>query len=350
MTVQLPLHASGGNEEEAPEIDYVSIMLPDTADSHPLYQMIVDGARSAVAEREGLEVEVVTGVRRGDARLGMRAGDRNVALLVVGGGGLLDDGIQAAADHPDTSFLIVDGEAPTLTNAAGLLVNRREQAFLAGYIAGLRLATAEPTADSGTATAARAARAAATAGLLIETGLYMSEHVVRPAYRLGLKAAADGNRERVGRLPLGASASVLRSRIEDFDADGIPVLMPALYANRPAAMQSLRETGIEVVWLDSERPESGENRVLAAISLELEDAVAEMIARILDAGPEATETVEASFRTGRMTLNTDFNRFESAFDPATRRRIEHMAERFETGELSLRMPPAPDPPGDPQDQ
>ncbi|NBB89608.1 MAG: BMP family ABC transporter substrate-binding protein [Spirochaetes bacterium] len=347
MTGQLPLHGSGSNGEEAPAIDYVSIMLPDTADSHPLYQMIVDGARAAVAEREGFEVEVVTSVRRGDTRLRTRAGDRNVALLVVGGGALLEDGLQAAADHPDTSFLIVDGEAPTLANAAGLLINRREQAFLAGYIAGLRLETAEPTADAGTTTAVTAS---ATAGLLIETGLYMSEHVVRPGYRLGLKAAADENRERIRRLPLGASASVLRSRIEDFDADGTPVLLPALYANRAVAMQGLRETNIEVVWLDSARPESGRNRVLAAIALELEDAVAEMIARILDAGPEATETVEASFRTGRMTLNTDFNRFESAFDPAMRRRIEHMAERFKTGELSLPTPQAPAPPRDPQDQ
>ena len=347
LTAPLPLYAFGGSEDEPPEIDYISVMLPDTADSHPLYRMIVDGARAAVAEREGFEVEVVTGVRRGDARLGERADDRRVELLVVGGGALLEDGVRAAAEHPETSFLIVDGEAPALANAASLLINRREQAFLAGYIAGLRLGAEEPSADAGTATAATDA---ATAGLLIETGLYMSEDVVRPAYRLGLRAAADEYRERTRRLPLGASVSVLRSRIEDFDADGIPVLLPALYAKRPAAMRAARDTDMDVIWLDSDRPATGRDHVIAAIALEIEDTVAEMTARILDAGPEDVGTVEASFRTGEMTLDTDFDRFESAFDAETRRRIEHMAERFETGELSLRMPQAPAPPRDPQDR
>ncbi len=343
----LPLHAFGGSEEEPPEVDYVSVMLPDTADSHPLYQMIVDGARAAVAERDDLEVEVITGLRRGDPRLAERASDRRVALLVVGGGALLEDGIRAATEHPEASFLIVDGKAPALANAAGLLINRREQAFLAGYIAGLRLGEEDP---SGAAPGESAATAPATAGLLIETGLYMSEDVVRSAYRLGLRAAADGNRPRTRRLPLGASVSVLRSRIEDFDADGTPVLLPALYANRSAAMRALRETDMDIIWLDSERPETGRDRALAAIALEIEDAVARMIAQILDAGPESVETVEASFRSGRMRLNTDFDRFESAFDAETRSRIEHMAERLETGDLSLPMPPAPAPPRDPQDQ
>ena len=347
VTAPLPLHAFGGSEDEPPEIDYVSVMLPDTADSHPLYRMIVDGAEAAVAERENLEVEVITGVRRGDPRLAERAGDRRVALLVVGGGALLEDGIRAAAEHPGASFLIVDGDAPGLANTAGLLINRREQAFLAGYIAGLRLGAEDP---SGAAPGESAAAAPATAGLLIETGLYISEDVVRPAYRLGLKAAADGNHARTKRLPLGAPVSVLRSRIEDFGADDIPVLMPALYANRTAAMQALRETDMDIIWLDSTRPESGEEHVLAAIALEIEDVVAGMIAQVLDAGPESVETVEASFRSGRMTLNTDFNRFESAFDAETRGRIEHMAERLESGELSLRMPPAPAPPRDQQDQ
>ncbi|NBF40832.1 MAG: BMP family ABC transporter substrate-binding protein [Spirochaetes bacterium] len=343
----LPLHAFGGSEDEPPEIDYVSVMLPDTADSHPLYRMIVDGAEAAVAEREDLEVEVITGVRRGDPRLAERAGDRRVALLVVGGGAFLEDGIRAAAEHPGASFLLVDGEAPGLANAAGLLINRREQAFLAGYIAGLRLGEEDP---SGAAPGESAAAAPATAGLLIETGLYMSEDVVRPAYRLGLKAAADGNQARTKRLPVGAPVSVVRSRIEDFDADGIPVLMPALYANRSAAMRALRETDMDIIWLDSKRPPRGEDHALAAIALEIEDAVAALVAQILHAGPEGVETVEASFRSGRMTLNTDFDRFESAFDAETRGRIEHMAERLETGELSLRMPPAPAPPRDPRDQ
>src|SRR6056297_2681262 len=133
LTAPLPLHAFGASEGESPEIDYVSVMLPDTADSHPLYRMIVDGARAAVAERENLEVEVVTGLRGGDPRLAERASDRRVALLVVGGGALLEDAIRAAAEHPQASFLLVDGDAPSLANAAGLLINRREQAFLAGY-------------------------------------------------------------------------------------------------------------------------------------------------------------------------------------------------------------------------
>ncbi|MFP4566229.1 MAG: BMP family ABC transporter substrate-binding protein [Spirochaetaceae bacterium] len=351
MAAPFPVHASGDSEAEAPEVRYVSVMLPDAADSHPLYRMIADGAEAAVADRAGLEVEVLTDVRRGDARLGERAGDRRVELVVMGGGALLEEAIRVAAEHPDTPVLIVDGEAPQLPNAAGILINRREQAFLAGYIAGLRLEAENPPEVRGTEAPSAAEIAAAdTAGLLIETELHMGEQVIHPGYRLGLKAAADENRVRAGRLPLGGSASALGSRIEDFDADGIPVLLPALYTNRPSVARTIRETRIDLLWLDEASPETGKGRVLASIPLEIEDLVAEMIAGILDGGPESVETVEASFRTGRMTLNTDFDRFESAFDSPTRRRIERMAERLESGELSLRMPQAPAPPRDPQDQ
>lgn len=323
-----PLAAGGGTERPPEDLRRALLLMPDAAEAHPLYTMVLDGVEAATADIPGFEVEVIVTNGPGDERLLEAPRDPRVELVVVASGALLREAAELADAHPGVDVLLVDGELPGRDNVAGLQINRREQAFLAGYVAGLRIAPAGSSP----------AETRASAGLLLETGLWQSEEVVRPAYLLGLRAAASENTLRTGRLPLGAAPSVLRARLADFEAAAVPVLLPVVHAHRGVVAQAVREGTLDLIWLDEQSPDGARRRTLVALPLDIEEVVSEMVAEVLESGAAAVGTRTADFASGAMSLHTDTDRYTAAFDAAARRRIERMAERLRRGELSLTMP------------
>jgi hypothetical protein len=329
-----PLAAGGGAQTPPQDLRRALLLLPDAAEAHPLYTMMLDGVEAATADIPGFEVEVIVTNGHGDERLLEAPRDPRVELVVVAGGALLRDAAQIADAHPEVDVLLVDGELPGRDNVAGLRINRREQAFLAGYVAGLRIAPA-----GGSPAPAREPRGTPpSAGLLVETGLWQSEEVVRPAYLLGLRAAASGNTLRTERLPRGAAPSVLRSRLADFEAAAVPVVLPVVHAHRGVVAQAVREGTLDLIWLDEESPDGARGRTLVALPLDIEGLVSQMVTEVLESGAAAVPPRTADFASGAMSLHTDTDRYTDAFDAAARRRIERMAERLGSGDLSLSMP------------
>lgn len=328
------VHAGGRSEPAGPEPQHIVVVTPDAVDAHPLYEMAVSAVTSVVEDTPGLELEVIRTEGRGDERLLESSRNPRVELMVIVGGALLETAAELADAQPATDFLLVDGDLRGREHVAALRINRREQAFLAGYVAGLRVA---PQGGSA-APSRRPGESPPSAGLLLETGLRQGEEIVRPAYILGVRAAAGENTIRTERLPLGAAPSVLRARLAGMEQDGIPVLLPSLYSNRSVVAQALRESTLDLIWLDERSPDSARGRTLVALPLHIEDTLAEMVTEVLEAGAGAVETREESFPTGGISLYVDTGRYTAAFDAETRRRIERMAQRLETGELSLRMP------------
>lgn len=320
--------AAGSGEQPETDRRYIAVFLPDEATALPLYDMTVSGAKAAAAAVPDLDVDVSSNVRRGDERFLAAAADNRVELIIVAGGALIEDAAGAAAAHPQTPFLMVDGAGAGPANLAGILINRREQAFLAGYIAGLRLQ----------ASPAGRGESSRTAGLLIETGLRQSEQVVRPAFLLGLKAAGDENAMRTERMPLGSPAGVVRSRVEDFSDADIPVMLSSVYTNSGTVVQAVRESGIDALWLDTDSADGAGSQTLAAVPVDIEALVERTVMRILESGPRDVGTIRTGFAEGTLRLETDFDRFATVFSESEQARIRRMADRLASGDLVLRMP------------
>ncbi|MFP4010627.1 MAG: BMP family ABC transporter substrate-binding protein [Spirochaetaceae bacterium] len=346
-----PGGAAGGRSADDTDLRLIAVFLPTPADDYALAEQVVAAAEAAAEEQDELEVRVQTlpaDSEDPDAQtMSAAASDERVEALVVLGAPLIAESASVARAHPDLPVLLVDGataeqaadragdepageETATgdLSNMVSIRVNRREQAFLAGYIAGLRLLTLQHGA---------AVDPPEKGGLLLEETFPEITTVLESGYRLGLKAAASEHEIASATIPRDADAEEARAAVGELAEADIPVVLSAVYARRAAVLQAAEENELELLWLDDRRPESARDHTLAAIAADVGPSTAAALTTILEEGPEAAESVVLDFASGALTLNTDFDRFKDVFDEEERRRIEHMAERLRTGDLKLPM-------------
>lgn len=318
FAVAPPVDSAGTRATTAPEIRFIRVFLPAPADSHPVYRQTVDAAESVAERHTDLEARVAVLEDPGAERIVDAAGDGRTALVVAAGNPLSESLTQAAEAHPERPFLMVDGTPERLENVSTLVLNRREQSFLAGYIAGLQL-------EGG------------TAGLLIESGVWAGERVAVSGFRLGLKAASAENELLRRRIPLSTSVGVVAARLGSFRREGISTVLPVLYTNRSTFLEAAQETEVEILWLDEAVPSAGRSRVLVSIAADVGDAAEELLSDLLEAGTSATRRKTVGFSTGAFSLNTDFDRFNRHFGAARKDRILEMERRLRSGDLVLEL-------------
>ncbi|MFO8065091.1 MAG: hypothetical protein R6V29_10760, partial [Spirochaetia bacterium] len=91
----------------------------------------------------------------------------------------------------------------------------------------------------------------------------------------------------------------------------------------------------DITRLDNPDPDTASSQTLAAIAVDIEETVSQMVRDILEDGPQEVGTVRADFHSGALFLEDDFSRFEDALSESSREAIAHMSERLASGELTL---------------
>jgi basic membrane lipoprotein Med (substrate-binding protein (PBP1-ABC) superfamily) len=275
--------------------------------------------------------------------------DRSVLLVTVGSP-IAEAAAEVSRQLPNARMLLIDGPVGlrASSTAAAVVVNRREQAFLAGYVAGLAIAGRREREDGAGAAVARQRppRSAATA-LILEGSRTPSESVAASGFRLGLKAAHSDNEMRTIRLPHGASAEEIAEELRELTEDGVEVLLPLLYGARAAFARAVSESGTDVVWIDDTAGKATTNATLASVTVDIEATVrTEVLALAAGASAETQaeerpgepRRIEANFASEALELYTDTDRFRGTFSESERGRISDMAARLRSGDLVLEMP------------
>jgi basic membrane lipoprotein Med (substrate-binding protein (PBP1-ABC) superfamily) len=331
ITLLAPGSAAGAGSADEPDLRPVYVFTPAAADSHPLYAQVVDAVEETTERLPDLIAEQVVLDDRSSERMRQAAQSRQTALIVSVGNPLLEPTREAASAHPSADFLMVDGYLPELPNVVSLRIHRREQAFVAGYIAGLRLALQAEDRDE-----------VLEAGLLFESGVQVAEEVIAPAFRLGLKAARSANVPVTRRIPRGASEEVVSAGVRSFTEDGIDTIFALLYSSRDAFLLTAGEESALVIWPDERYPQTARGRTLASIPLDVEDTVADLVLELAGGqrvtGSSGVESRTADFASGALSVNTDFDRFSEAFGEEAAQMVRTIAERLASGDLVLEMP------------
>ncbi|MFO8064532.1 MAG: BMP family ABC transporter substrate-binding protein [Spirochaetia bacterium] len=317
------LSAAGNQGTDESRARVVSILVPADPDTYPLYSSVVASVETVTNSLPDYETTVSVYTGEDPDALAEAARAEGVELVVAAGSPLNAPAAQAASQYPEVAFLMIDGAIPDAENAANLLINRREQAYLAGFIAGMRLSDLLEDDEPG------------RAGLLFGSGLLMGENVVQPAYRLGVRAARTHNDIMVRRHGRDISEDELERSFAALQRENVPVIVPFHYHNVSKIAGAAGERGFDIIRLDNPDPDTASNQTLAAIAVDIEETVSQMVRDILEDGPQEVGTVRADFRSGALFLEDDFSRFEDALSESSREAIAHMSERLASGELTL---------------
>jgi simple sugar transport system substrate-binding protein len=118
----------------------IAVFVPGVVSGSPIYEMLVEGVKKAAAEVPGTEVKVVEGgfnQAEWESKITSLAAAGTYDLIVSSNPAIPALCAAVSAKFPKQAFLLLDGELAGNPKIYTLRYNQREQAYLAGHIAGL---------------------------------------------------------------------------------------------------------------------------------------------------------------------------------------------------------------------
>ncbi|MBU0936044.1 MAG: BMP family ABC transporter substrate-binding protein, partial [Spirochaetes bacterium] len=131
--------AFSAGQKEAGQLDVV-VFVPGVSSGSPIYEMLVAGAKKAVAEVPNATLKVVeAGYNQAEwlDKLMAIAETGEFELIVSSNPSLPELCARVAQDYPEQKFFIADAYLAGNTSIHTVLYNQKEQAYMVGYLAAL---------------------------------------------------------------------------------------------------------------------------------------------------------------------------------------------------------------------
>ena len=218
----------------------VAVFVPGVASGSPIYEMLVDGARKAVAETPGASVKIVEAGYDQSAWLDAlrdTVASGEFGVVVSSNPSLPELCAKLSPDYPAVRFMIADAYLAGNPAIHTVLYNQKEQGYLVGYLAGL-------------VTKSRAPDAAPVAGLVAAQHYPTLDKLIRPGFEAGLKAvdpAFSLEFREVGNWYDSAKAAELAGSLY---SGGVEVILPIAGSGGQGVVAAAKERGKAVVWFD----------------------------------------------------------------------------------------------------
>jgi len=218
----------------------VAVFVPGVASGSPIYEMLVAGAKKAVAETPGASVKVVeAGYDQSTWLDALRdtVASGEFGVVVSSNPSLPELCAKLSPDYPAVRFIVADAYLAGNPAIHTVLYNQMEQGFIVGYLAGL-------------VTKDRAPDAAPVAGLVAAQRYPTLDKLIRPGFEAGLKAVDPAftlEFREVGNWYDSAKAAELASSLY---GAGVEVILPIAGSGGQGVVASAREHGASVVWFD----------------------------------------------------------------------------------------------------
>lgn len=230
-------------ERPAPARPYsVAVFVPGVIAGSPTYEMLAAGARRAVEEHPGAVINIIEGgTNQGEWENSVAsiaaAGDHDLIITSNPAMPAICDAV--SKKFPEQQFIVLDGAWEGNPMIYTLRYNQYEQAFIAGYLAGLVTASSMDGAND-----------QLRIGLIAGQEYPDMTGAILPGFTDGANAAAPGAQvdfRVVGNwYDASKGAELARSMI----SAGVDVILPISGGANQGVVTAARETGTYIVWFD----------------------------------------------------------------------------------------------------
>ncbi len=218
----------------------VVVFVPGVVSGSPVYEMLVDGAKRAVASVPGATLKVFeAGFNQAEwfDKLHELAGSGAYDLVVTSNPSMPELCAKVAADYPDVRFIVADAYLKGDKAIHTVLYNQLEQGYLAGYLAGLVTVQGNP-------------KAVRKAGIVAAQTYPTFDRMIAPGFEKGLKAVDPAfvlETRLVGNWYDANRAAELARSLYD---SGIKVILPIAGGAGQGVVAAAREKNASIVWFD----------------------------------------------------------------------------------------------------
>lgn len=322
--------ATGTGETTASAQYRIGVFVPGVVDGSPTYEMMVRGVEQAADEEGDTEVAVIEG---GFNQATWEEGVMSMAasgqydLIVTSNPSMPEIAAAVAESVPEVQFLVLDGYLAGNDRIHTILFNQQEQAFLAGYFAGLVTISDMPDAnDSG------------RTGLLAGQEYPIMNEVILPGFRLGVQSVTEDGSVDFRVLGNWYDAGRAQEIATDMVTQGADVILTIAGSGNQGTIAAARELGAYVVWYDDSGYDQAPGIVVGSSFVRQDQAAYEATAAAIRGELAFGDAQVLGVSDGAVSFDTEHPAFREAVPEAIATEMEDLLNRMESGELQLDMP------------
>ncbi|MFP4376708.1 MAG: BMP family ABC transporter substrate-binding protein [Spirochaetales bacterium] len=322
-----------GGQQESPQSDGYSIgvFVPGVVEGSPTYELLVAGVEQAVDESEGSRYQVVEGgFNQAEWEQGITAmaasGDYD--LIVSSNPQIPEIVLSVLERFPNQEFLVMDAYLEGNPRVHTVMFNQREQAFLAGYFAGL-------VGQSDMVDESEPLRA----GLLAGQEYPIMNTVILPSYELGLRAVDPDAEVDFRVLGNWYDAGRAAELADSMYATGSHIILTIAGGGSQGVISAARERDLYVIWYDTYGLDEAPGIVIGSTYVALDQAVYERSLAAINGELEYGQAEILGVADGFVGFVEDDSLYRRHVSEEVREQQHEVLERMKSGELFLEMDP-----------
>jgi len=335
--VSVALLGIGQTETEPTEVFRVGVFVPGVVEGSPTYELLTAGVRRAAAEKAGeiadapsVTVKVVEGgfnQALWEQGLTSMAASDEYDLIVSSNPEIPDIVDLITESFPSQRFLIMDAHRADNPSVHTVMFNQREQAFLAGYFAGL-VSTSDMSDRSGPL----------RAGLIAGQEYPIMNNVILPGYEFGLRAVDPDASVDFRVLGNWYDAGRAAELADSMYATGSDIILTIAGGGSQGVIAAAREREKYVIWYDTNGLDQAAGVVIGSTYIALDQAVYERTLAAIEGILVYGEAEVLGVADGYVGSVQDDQLYRRHVSDAVREAQAEIVARMESGNFYLEMP------------
>jgi simple sugar transport system substrate-binding protein len=335
--VTASLHGTPQTESAPTEVFRVGVFVPGVVEGSPTYELLTEGVQRAVDEKAGtnadspsVTVKVVEGgfnQALWEQGLTSMAASEEYDLIVSSNPEIPDIVDSITQSFPTQRFLIMDAHRADNPSVHTVMFNQREQAFLAGYFAGL-ISTSDMSDGEGPI----------RAGLLAGQEYPIMNNVILPGYEFGLRAVDPDASVDFRVLGNWYDAGHAAELADSMYATGSDIILTIAGGGSQGVIATARDREKYVIWYDTNGMDQAPGVVIGSTFIALDQAVYERTLAAIDGTLVYGEAEVLGVADGYVGFVQDDQLYRRHVSEAVREAQAEIVTRMESGEFYLEMP------------
>lgn len=316
----------------------IAVFVPGVVSGSPVYEMLSEGVTSAVADwnaaQEGSAdaaqatvtvIEAGTNQAEWSGKITALAASGSYDLIISSNPSLPELVVPIAEQFPGLKFILLDAELAGNAAVETVQYNQYEQAYLAGYAAGVATVSTELTH----------ANPEKKVALIAAQEYPVMNDVILPYFTKGAQAAAPGTSvdfRVVGNwYDASKGAEIARSLYDE----GVDVILPIAGGAGQGVIAAAQELGFYITWFDDNGFSQAPGLVISSTVMEQKRMAYEVTKDYLDGNAAFGTARTVGVREGYVQFVQDDPLYISTLPENDRARIDAVYEDIKEGFLVL---------------
>ena len=317
-------------------ITSLGVFVPGVVAGSPTYEMLVQGVTKAAGEHDGIQLQVIEGgFNQGEwkNKLQALASSGEFNLIVTSNPAMPQICEEIVQAVPEQRFLVLDGYLKGNPNIYTFRFNQMEQAYLAGYCAGLISSSNLPHAKK-----------TLRAGLIAGQEYPDMNQAIRPGFEFGFLDALGKDRKAdalpvdfriVGNWYDPGKGADLAASIYDSGAD---VILTIAGGANMGVVAAAKEKGGYVLWFDSNGYSIAPGVILGSTYIAVDEAAYKKTKAAIEGTLPFGTAETGSIKDEWVSFITDDPGFKDYVTPEIADKMIVKLEEFRSGGIEMPMP------------